>query len=111
MTAVIQRYSESKSVTVYASTDLSEEISHQSYAGGLVLIPNGSGITSLKFDVSDASGGTFERLYDKSNAEVSITVAVDRAYPLPDELFGAASFKLVTNNITSDETIKIFLKA
>ena len=85
------------------------EIPYEDFAGGLIFIPNGTSINSLKFDVAPEPGGTYERLYNSSNAEVAITAAADRSYPLPDELFGAGAFKIITNSITA-ETVKVSLK-
>ena len=105
----ILRYGVPIRATVDETAANCTEVPYADMAGGMVFIPNGSSVTSLKFDVAPEAGGTFERLYDKSNAEVAITVAVDRAYPLPDELFGCGVFKFITNSITA-ETIDVSVK-
>ena len=105
----ILRYGVKASVTVDETAGNCTEVSYADMAGGMVFIPSGSSVTSLKFDVAPESGGTFERLYDKDNAEVALTVAVDRASPFPDELFGCGAFKIITNSITA-ETIDVSVK-
>ena len=105
----INRYGAALEAVVDETAGNCTEIPYQDMSGGLIFIPNGTSINSLKFDVAPEPGGPDERLYDKSNSEVAITAAADRAYPLPDELFGAGAFKIITNSITA-ETIKVSLK-
>ena len=92
------------------------EIDMRGYSGGTVLFRTGETITSLKFYVAekdaggflDGEAGTYEQLYDTSNNAVSVTVAANRAYPLPDECFGCHFLKLIGGNAeaTPDITLK-----
>jgi len=91
------------------------EIDMRGYSGGTVLFRAGETIVTLTFYVAekdagaflDGEAGTYEQLYDTSNAAVSLTVAADRAYPLPAEVFGCHFLKLIGNAAaTPDITLK-----
>lgn len=70
-------------------------ISTEGMSRGAFSIPATFTSTAVTFSVSHDQGVTYTALYNASNALVSITVAVSRAYPLPAEVFGATSFKMV----------------
>ena len=66
--------------------------------------------TALTFTYCPTQGGTYLALYDKTNTQVSLTIAVDRAYDLPPEVLGIGWVKLVSNdNEAADRTFGIQL--
>lgn len=73
-------------------------------AGGTIFVPTGSSITTLTFHVADSASGTMVALYDTDNAAVTLTVAADRAYPVPDQCFGAP-YWTVTGNAAGTVTV------
>lgn len=86
----------------------STEIDISEFAGGGFVMPDSSSATSIAFHVSTRIGGEYEPLYDRDNAAVTQTVAVSRAYPFPDEIYGFGALKLVANADEAD--IRISLK-
>ena len=106
---------ESAVVPVVANIATATEIDLRGYSGGTVLFRAGETITTLTFYAAekdagaflDGAAGTYEQLYDTNNAAVSLTVAADRAYPLPSEVFGCHFLKLIGNAAaTPDITLK-----
>lgn len=91
--------SSENSVAVTTSLATTGEINYQTVAGGQIYIPAGSSITSLTFYVSNKPGGTYYNAYDSSSMSspvaIVLTVAAGYAYPLPSDLFGAGSIKMV----------------
>jgi hypothetical protein len=90
----------SVSVTTSAPTSGSVNVlDMREYAGGMVYVPSGSSITSLTFYVAPRTDGTFLTAYDDSSlssaAQVVLTVAAGKAYPMPSCLYaaGAIGFK------------------
>jgi hypothetical protein len=69
------------------------------FASGEVVIPTGSGLTSLTYYIAYQTGGTYTPAYDAAAPGVAIaqTVAQTRAYPIPASVFGAALIKMVGN--------------
>ena len=66
--------------------------------------------TAITFTYSPTQGGTYLALYDKNNAQVSVTVAVDRAYDFPAECLGIGWLKFALNdNEVADRTFGIQL--
>jgi hypothetical protein len=75
---------------------LSSPIDFRPYAGGGFITPATLDTTTVIGFLVSTDGATFVPLCDKDNALVKVTVTLDaaRAYPLPDELYGWAFFKL-----------------
>lgn len=67
-------------------------------AGGAFIVASGASLTSLAFYGCATSGGTYKAIYDKTNTAVTRTVAVDRAYSLPDECYAFRFVKALGNN-------------
>lgn len=88
---------EARSVTLDATLADTPEIDYSGHAGGIIIIPTGSSITTLTWHVLEERGGTRVPLYDKDNVAVTTTVAAARAYPFPVELFGAGIIAIQTN--------------
>jgi hypothetical protein len=101
------RYPVNLSLTLVTTAADTEAIPFGDSAAGVLMIPTGSGATSLAFHVSDAKAGTYVPLYDSSNNAVTRTVAAARAYALPDECFAARWLKIVPDvNTTATLTLK-----
>lgn len=79
-------------------------------AGGIIHIVSlseGQSATLRFHSIPDvAAAGTSYEVYDKTNTVVSLTVAANRCYPLPDELFAARAFRIqATTDITVTGTL------
>jgi len=83
-----RRYDLLESVVLTADAS-GPEIDFTQVSGGMIILPNGCSATEFTFHVGEKLGGTYEALYDTNNVAVTMTVAADRAYPFPDECFGA----------------------
>lgn len=94
------------SVTVDAAVADAELVEYQKYAGGSVVVPAGSSLTTLTFYVSH-DRATFVPLYDQDGVAVTLTVSAECGYALPDALFGAPFFKIKGN---ADGVVSIFRK-
>lgn len=79
------------------------EIDTSTAAGGNVLIPAGSPITSLTYYGASAPGGAYVAVQDQFGSAVTQTVAAGKGYPLPDACFGYAAIKLVANTSANVE--------
>ncbi len=75
----------------------SDPVEVQGASRGGFVMPAAMTGTAMTFKVSH-DGTTYKALYNSSNTLISITVAVDRAYPLPSEIFGFAYFKFVSGS-------------
>lgn len=79
------------------TVNASAEIKFQA-RGATVLIPTGSGITSLTYYAAEKPGGTYLPLYaSDASTEVTQTVQGGRAYDMPAAVFGAYPIKIVAN--------------
>ena len=81
------------SITVSDDKDNSDAIVFSGFTKGVVLVPNGSSITSLTYWISSTEDGTYTQLYNAGSA-ISTTVAADRTYALASAIEGAAFLKL-----------------
>jgi hypothetical protein len=72
-------------------------IGYENWAGGSIVIPNGSSITTLTWYGAPTADGTFVAAQDSTGAAVTQTVAAAKAYPIPDALFGYAALKVVAD--------------
>jgi len=97
----MSRFNWKQMASLTASIDTTPEIYWNGAEFGMVFIPDGSGITTLTFHASDCPEGEFEPLYGLDSAgapvAVTLTVAANRAVPLPEELRGCRAFKMVAN--------------
>lgn len=109
MTVEIERYSKHmEDVAITDDVDTTPEIPFHRWKYGMVYVPDGSSITTLTIHAAPDVGETYEPLWDNGTpSAVTITVAANRANPLPDECFGAGALKLV-GNVAG--TIQISLK-
>jgi len=103
-----RRYSLLESVSLTTSSTTTPEVDLREYAGGIILVPNGSSLTALTFWAGDKLGGAYEALHDAAAAAVTRIVAADQAVPIPDECFGCG-FMRITGNVAG--TVTITLKA
>jgi len=115
----LQRGTTSLEVTIANGTAVSGAFEMSNHAGGLVLMPGAWTAASIGFQVSDSPGGTFYPLYDSGGSLVQIEgPAVDSAYAIPAEVFGAAWVKLWSQdgsageeNQTADRSVGVVLKS
>jgi hypothetical protein len=100
-------------------TAVSEAFEMSNHAGGIVLMPAAWTAASIGFQVSDSPSGTYYPLYDDGGTLVQISgPAVDNAYSIPAEVFGAAWVKLwsqdgaaVDENQGAERTLGVILKS
>jgi|TARA_B100000700_G_C14879518_1_gene777386 hypothetical protein len=81
------------SITVSDDKDNSDAIVFSGFTKGVVLVPNGSSITSLTYWISSTEDGTYTQLYNAGSA-ISTTVAANRVFALDSAIEGAAFLKL-----------------
>ena len=86
-------------VAVGASIGASDAIVFKGFTKGVMILQAdaSSPTTTVNYYVSSTEAGTYYELKNSSGA-VSDTVAVEKAWPLPSELEGAAFIKLLGNN-------------
>ena len=88
-----------KNVKVGASIGASDPVIFKGFTKGVMILQAdaSSPTTTINYYVSSTETGTYYELKNSSGA-VSDTVAVEKAWPLPSELEGAAFIKLLGNN-------------
>jgi hypothetical protein len=93
--------------TVSGATDLT------GYRNFGLIVPSTFDGTTITFQVSDTSGGTYVALYDITNTQVSMTIAASRAYDLPGELMVWRYMKIVcgTTQATTDTVFQLVAKS
>jgi hypothetical protein len=98
----ITRYVQDLSdVSVNTTAGSATAIDFRNFAGGMVYVPSGgSAIGAITFQVAENYGGTFLSLEDSGGTAVSITAEIGKGYPLPDELYGSAAFRMVAASNT-----------
>lgn len=103
----VQRYSPITPVSLAVTAVLATtaQLPYGAQSGGTIHIPTGSGITSLT--VYSVVDGADHALYDTAGAAVALTVAANRAYPIPAAAFGCSILKFVGN---TSGTINVTLK-
>lgn len=93
-------------VTLTLTNDINttQELNFIGFSGGNIIIPSGSGITTLTFYGSDKQGGTYAPVYDGTLAgpvAQSITTIDASGHavgvPIPDACFAYAALKIVAN--------------
>lgn len=82
-------------ITVAVTVADSEERKQERFAGGLIVVPTGSSITTLTFHHSTTEGGTYYPLYDEYGVAVTMSVAAGRAYVQPSALNVCSHLKAV----------------
>ena len=88
--------------TVTDSVSTSQNIAFGNSAGGNLMVisatASGSphtGTISVQWHIAPQRSDTYFPMYDLTNTIITSTLQVNRAYPLPDEIFGAANVKIV----------------
>jgi len=115
----MNRGTTSKSLTIANGEAVTEAFEMANHAGGIVLMPAAWTAASIGFQISTTAGGTFYPLYDSDGSLVEISSpAVDNAYSIPAEVFGAAWVKLWSQdgaasdtNQGAERTIGVILKS
>jgi len=85
-------------ITLDSTLADSPAISYQ--RGGNIIIPAASSITSLTFYHGDnpiGGASSYFACYDSDGVAVTLTVAANRSYQIPDALFGCMWIKIVPN--------------
>lgn len=101
----LQRGTTSKSLTIASGAAVTEAFEMANHAGGVVLLPAAWTAASIGFLVSATETGAFYPLYDDDGTLVQITSpAVDNAYSIPAEAFGAAWIKLWSQDGSAGDT-------
>ena len=80
--------------TIASAAALSNEIDLAGSALQTILMPAAWTAAVLTFQIAEATGGTFQDVYDDSGSEVTVTVAASRAIPMPAEIAGARFVKI-----------------
>jgi len=101
----INRRNAATVLTIASSGNLSDALAFQGNAGGIVLMPAAWTAASIGFKICDTIDGTYLPLYDDEGTLVQIaSPAVDCAYSIPPELFGAAYVKLWSQDGSASST-------
>lgn len=87
----------SATLTIANNATTSDAMDARGYAVFGLVIPSAFTGTSITFTVSD-DNTTFQALYDASNAQVTVPVAVSRSYDLPAELASWPYWKIVSGS-------------
>lgn len=93
---IARAYQELPDIAITAALSTTYSMDFRKWAGGNVMIPAGSSITTLTF-YSSLDDGNFIPLYDSNASAVSLTVVASGSYPLPDAVFGCGDIKMVGN--------------
>ena len=97
------------SITAGVTAAASTEIMFGSYAGGIVFLPAGVGVTTITWYVAEKPGGTYLAAYDEDGTAVTQTVSHTKAYAIPSSLYGARALKAVASAGTAS-TLMLSLK-
>ena len=94
-------------ITIATSVANSQELPMGGWCGGVIEIPSGSTITSLTFhhsmesveelDDDGATKANYVAFHDAAGTAITMTVAADKAYTIPDAVNEAGFVKMVGN--------------
>lgn len=99
---MLTRHSKLLNPALTASSATTEELENVAqFAGGQIIIPAGSPITSLTYYVAEKKGGTYVPLYDSTGTAVTQTVSAGKAYSMPSAIYGSQVMKIVVNSAGS----------
>lgn len=99
-----------RTVTAHHTTVASAtEIDIRSLAGGGVWVGTLTDQTTLSYYVAGTPGGTYKRLYNRDGTAVTQAIDDDRAYPLPDEIYGWGALKIMVDG-TAGLSVVVSLK-
>lgn len=99
-----------KEVTIADGGTLSDVLTLDGFAIGMVYLPATFDGISLQFHVSPTYDGTFVSYEDTAGNAVALVVEASKAYALPEGLFGAPFCKLLAGAQTGDTVITVTLK-
>jgi len=89
----MNRYSDNiSSVTVGTTSDASESVPFQDFAGGCVYVPAASSITVLTWYAS-YDDKTYFALQDGFGSAIATAVTAEKCCPIPEECFGCSFLK------------------
>jgi hypothetical protein len=81
------------------------EIPMAGWAGGTIVVPNGSSLTEITLYGAHELGGTFYALYDKNGNEADMDVTQNRIYELPSCIYACAAIKIVGSHDETGATV------
>jgi hypothetical protein len=96
-----------RSITASTALEGSTEIDIRDFAGGGLVLPASTSAAALTYHVAAKPGGTYRALHDRDDEAVTQAVAQDRAYPLPDEIYGFGALKITSD---TEVTLTVSLK-
>lgn len=83
-------------VSVGASEAASDPVPFGSSAGGMFIVTAASGSPiTLQWWAATGPNSEYRQLHDALNSPITTSVQANRAYAIPDELFGSWGFKAV----------------
>jgi hypothetical protein len=101
----MNRGTTSKSLTIASGAAVTEAFDMSNHAGGIVMMPAAWTAANIGFQVAETEGATYYPLYDDAGDIVEIaSPAVDNAYSIPAEVFGAAWVKLWSQDGAASDT-------
>ncbi len=102
---LINRHTKVVSLTIANGEAESDAFDMKDYAGGQLMMPAAWTAANIGFKVASSQGATYYPLYDSDGAIVEITSpAVDNAYQLPIELYGALWVKAWSQDGSANDT-------
>jgi hypothetical protein len=96
-------------LSVAAGATLSATGDTTGYANMGLIVPSTFDGSTISFQVSDQSAGTYVPLYDITNTPVAMTVAASRAYDLPGELMAWRFVKVQTGTAQATTATDLLL--
>lgn len=93
---IARAYRELPDVSLTTALGTTPNFDFRKWAGGNIMIPAGSSITSLTF-YSSLDDGNYVPLNDSTGSAVALTVAASGSYPIPDAVFGCSDIKIVSD--------------
>lgn len=94
MTPAIERRYRQVTITIASGAALSNVIDFRPYAGAILDMPAAWSTGSIAFYHSATMDGTYQPLYDDTNALIEVSAEAGRSYVLPDKLFACAFIKV-----------------
>lgn len=85
----------------------STEIDIADFAGGGIAVGTLTNQTTLTYYVATKPGGTYKALYGRTAAAVTQAIDDDRAFPLPDEIYGFGALKIVVDGTALPVTVSL----
>ena len=102
---LINRTTKVQTLTIANGVAISDAVDMRDYAGGQVLMPAAWTAANIGFKIASSEGDTYFPLYDSDGAIIEIgSPAVDKAFQLPIDIFGALWIKLWSQDGAGGDT-------